>query len=86
MAVTVTPTYLETYQTIQGALIDKAKLMIAGLASGENTVAHGLIRAPRIVNIEATSSVVVYEYQTSDATNLYLDASAAGGCTVYVEY
>jgi hypothetical protein len=86
MAITVTPTYLDTRQTLQGALIDQAKLVVAGLASGQNAVPHGLIRAPRKVQIEATSSVVVYEYQAADATNLYLDASAAGGCTVYVEY
>jgi hypothetical protein len=86
MAISVTPTYLDTRQTIQGALIDQAVLVVAGLSEGENSVPHGLIRQPRKVQIEPTSSVVIYEYQAADATNLYLDASAAGGCNVYVEY
>jgi hypothetical protein len=87
MAITVTPTYLNTKQTIQGALVDEAKLVIAGLASGQNTVPHGLVRAPFRVEIEPTSSADIYEYEAADATNLYLDASAASsGCNVYVEY
>ncbi len=87
MAITVTPTYMDTRPVLTGALVDTAKLVVAGLASGQNSVPHGLIRAPRKVQIEPTSSAVIYEYQAADGTNLYLDASAASsGCTVYVEY
>jgi hypothetical protein len=73
MAITVTTTVLD------------AKLVIAGLAAGENKVPHGLGSQPSKVQIEPTSNTTVYEYQAADATNLYLESSDAGGCTAYVE-
>jgi hypothetical protein len=87
MAIAVAATYLDERQILTGALIDSAKLVVTGLASGNNSVPHGLVRAPRKVQIEPTSSAVIYEYQAADAINIYLNASAASsGCTIYVEY
>lgn len=76
------------YRDGQGARVASGKLVITGLAAGNNTVAHGLPATPRKVIIEPTSNGPFWEYQAADATNLYLGVGAGGGtaANVYVEY
>jgi hypothetical protein len=78
MAITVTPTYKDVRQTIRGALIDQAILVITGLSAGAaNTIPHGLPRAPfGVPNYQATSGTPGFETQAPDATNLYYTTGA----------
>lgn len=87
MAISVTPTYLGQRTDLSGVYLRQAKLAISGLASGANTVPHGLPATPRKVEIEPTSAGGFHETQAADATNIYLTADGSGAtCNVYVEY
>ncbi len=87
MAITVTPSYEYLSQTLEGAYIRKAKLTITGLASGANTVPHGLPAIPIRLVIEPTSAGGFHETQPADQTNVYITADGSGtSCNIYVEY
>jgi len=85
IAVTTVNTYVD--RTERSVRIRHAVLQVTGLASGNNTVPHGLPKTPRSVNIEPNSAGPFNEYQTADATNLYINAGGSGTtCNVTVEY
>ncbi len=88
MAITVTPNYEYTRQTLTGAQLNKAKLVVTGLtASSANTVPHGLPRTPLNVVIEPTSAGGFHETSAADATNIYITADGAGTAVdLIVEY
>ncbi len=86
MAVSATNAYLYAFRSQDGALIRVARIDVTGLAIGNNTVPHGLGVKPLAVGIEPTGNATFYEYQAVDATNVYINASAAVTCSVYVEY
>ncbi len=88
MAISVTPNYEYTRQTMEGALLNEAKLVVTGLtADAANTIPHGLPRAPLNVIIEPTSAGGFFETQAADAANVYVTASGAGTTVnLYVEY
>ncbi len=87
MAISVTPNYEYTRQTLTGAMLNKAKLVVTGLAAGANTIPHGLPRAPLNVMIEPTSAGGFHETQPADATNIYITADGAGASVnLIVEY
>lgn len=88
MAISVTSTYEYLGQTLQGAYIRKAKLMVVGLTpSAANPVPHGLPSVPLNVYIEPTSAGGFHEAQPADATNIYVSADGTGtACDLIVEY
>ncbi len=92
MAAAFTTKTLYAFRTQDGALIRAARLDATGLVIGNNAVAHGLTQpngqgaAPISVGIEPTGNATFYEYQAADATNIYINTSAAATCSVYVEY
>lgn len=88
MAIGVTPTYQFLEFNNPGSPLRYARLDIAGLAAGNNTVPHGLPAKPIIVSIEPTSNNTFWEFQPSDATNLYLGSGSGTGTTMsaYVTY
>jgi len=85
IGVTATNAYVD--RTERSVRIRHAVLQVTGLTSGQNTVPHGLPKAPRVVNIEPTSAGPFNEYQAADATNIYINAGGSGTtCNVTVEY
>jgi hypothetical protein len=89
MAISVTPTYQDVRQTIRGALIECAVLVITGLTAGAaNTIPHGLPRIPYgVPNYQATSGTPGFETSVPDATNLYYTTGAGQtSLRVGVEY
>jgi len=87
MAIAVTTVNAYVDRTERSVRVRHAVLQVTGLASGNNTVPHGLPKTPRAVNIEPNSGGPFNEYQAADATNLYLNAGGSGtACNVTVEY
>lgn len=87
MPIGVTPVSAVAYRTERSVRIREAVLQVTGLASGNNSVPHGLPKTPRVVNIEPTSTGPFVEYQAPDGTNLYVNAGGAGTtCSIRVEY
>jgi hypothetical protein len=89
MAITVTPTFEDVRQTIQGALLERAVLVITGLTAGAaNTIPHGLPRTPYgVPNYQATSGTPGFETFPPDAASLYYTTGAGQtGLRVQVEY
>jgi hypothetical protein len=88
MAISVTPNYEYVGQTLQGAYIRKAKLIVTGLtANSVNTVPHGLPAVPVNVIIEPTSAGGFHEANPADASSIYVSADGAGtSCNLIAEY
>ena len=87
MAISVTASNKYAERTERSIRIRHAVLQVSGLSSGNNTVPHGLPKTPRAVNIEPTSAGPFNEYQSADATNIYINAGGSGTtCNVTVEY
>lgn len=87
MAIAVTAANAYTDRTERSVRVRHAVLQVTGLASGNNSVPHGLPKTPRVVNIEPTSTGPFVEYQAADGTNVYVNAGGAGtACTIKVEY
>ena len=87
MPIAVNAVNAYTGRTERSVRIRRAVLQVTGLAGGNNSVPHGLPKAPRVVNIEPTSTGPFVEYQAADATNIYINAGGTGTtCNVTVEY
>jgi hypothetical protein len=85
--ISVTPVNAYVDRTERSVRIRHCVLQVTGLASGNNSVPHGLPKAPRVVNIEANSTGPFIEYQAADATYIYINAGGAGTtCNLTVEY
>ena len=88
MAINVAPTYEYVQQTLQGAYLRKARLVITGLAANVvNPVPHGLQSVPLNVFIVPTSAGGFHEAQPADVTNIYVASDGTGAsCNRIVEY
>lgn len=87
MPIAVSPVNQYAERTERSVRIRHAVLQVTGLTSGQNSVPHGLPKAPRVVNIEPTSVGPFNEYQAADASNIYINAGGSGtACNVTVEY
>jgi len=86
--ISVTPTYRYLAQTYQGVPIRQARLVIAGLVTGANTVPHGLASTPISVSYDPGAAGLWGETQLPDKTNLYITVGTGGATsgTAYVQY
>lgn len=78
MAIAVSPSYPGYLWEGNGASLSVAVLSVTGLtASANNTVPHGLPRAPKFY-FYAAQPLGWSEQQAADATNIYVAVAAAG--------
>jgi len=92
MAASATCTTLYSFREERRRLYRRVRVDITGLASGANTIAHGIKKrenpaagAPLIEeDLQPTSSVVVHQTQPGDATNLYYTVDSGAGTTVSI--
>ncbi len=92
MAIGTTNNSLYVFDLLDGPRMRLVRIDVTGLASGTNTVPHGLKDqagngiVPKSVGIEPTSNGTFYEYQAADATNVYIGVAGAGTtASIYVE-
>ena len=70
----------------------RIRLDITGLASGANTIPHGIVapnnqavgQTPKDELVLLTSYVAVHRTQAADATNLYYTVDSGSGTTISV--
>ena len=89
MAITVVPSFLGRFKTLDGRFIKRAVLTITGLtAAAANTVPHGLPAVPQKVDVEAGANGLWGETSAADATNIYITVGTGGSTSGYanVEY
>ncbi|PYV31448.1 MAG: hypothetical protein DMG22_16935 [Acidobacteria bacterium] len=93
MAIGTTNVNLYSFREADGPPLRAVRIDVTGLASGNNTVPHGLKDqagngvVPKSVGIEPTSNGTFYEYQAADATSVYVNVGVGTGttCSIYVE-
>ena len=92
MAVAATIGNEYTYRLDRRQLVRRIQLLVTGLASGANTIAHGL-KTPSNPSVGAvpkeaiyvpTSFVVGHETSAPDATNLYWTVDSGPGTTISI--
>jgi hypothetical protein len=83
---TISTQELDVYQNLNGVLINRWILNVAGLTAGAaNTIPHGMPSAAwTLPNYQATSGTPGFETQPPDATNLYY-TTGAGQTSLRVE-
>ncbi len=89
MSIAVATTSRGIYEFLTGVFLAKARLSITGLtATADNTVPHGLPRAPQAVSYRAQASGGYNETKAPDATNLYITVAGSGPTAIVadVEY
>jgi hypothetical protein len=87
-----TYTTLYTYRLDRRQLVRRIRVDVTGLASGANTIPHGITapnnpsvgQAPKEEQVLLTSNVAVHRTQPADATNLYYNVDSGSGTTVSV--
>jgi len=92
MAASATFTTLYSFREDRRRLYRRVRLDITGLASGANTIAHGLAKrenpaqgaVPIDEQVLLTSNVAVHRTQAADATNLYYTVDSGSGTTISV--
>jgi hypothetical protein len=92
MAASATYTTLYSFREERRRLYRRIRVDITGLASGANTVAHGITKreksgqgaAPIEEQVLLTSNVAVHRTQAADATNLYYTVDSGSGTTISV--
>ena len=92
MAASATYTTLYSFREERRRLYRRVRVDITGLASGANTIAHGITKreipaqgaAPIDEQILLTSNVAVHRTQAADGTNLYYTVDSGSGTTISV--
>ena len=92
MSASATYTTLYTFRLDRRQLVRRIRVDISGLASGANTIPHGIVapnnpavgQTPKDEWVLLTSSVAVHRTQPADATNLYYTVDSGSGTTISV--
>ncbi len=92
MAASATYTTLYTFRLDRRQLVRRVRVDVTGLASGPNTIAHGIVapnnqsvgQTPKDEVALPTSAVSVHRTQAADATNVYYTVDSGSGTTVSV--
>ena len=92
MSASATCTTLFTFRLDRRQLVRRIRVDIIGLASGANTIPHGIVapnnqsvgQTPKEELVLLTSYVAVHRTQAADATNLYYTADSGSGTTISV--
>ena len=92
MSATATYNTLFTFRLDRRQLVRRVRVDIAGLASGANTIPHGIMapnnqsvgQTPKDEQVMLTSNVGVHRTQAADATNLYYTVDSGTGTTISV--
>jgi hypothetical protein len=92
MAASATFTTIYQYREERRRLYRRIRVDITGLASGANTIPHGITNrenaavgaTPIDEQVLLTSNVAVHRTQAADATNLYYTVDAGSGATISV--
>jgi len=92
MSAAATYTTLFTFRLDRRQLVRRVRVDITGLASGANTIPHGIVapnnpsagQTPKEEIVLLTSSVAVHRTQPADATNLYYTVDSGSGTTMSV--
>jgi len=92
MAVSATYTTLFSFREERRRLYRHIRVDITGLASGANTIPHGITKreaptqgaVPIDEQVLLTSDVAVHRTQAADATNLYYTVDSGSGTTISV--
>lgn len=92
MAASATYTTLFTFRLDRRQLVRRIRVDITGLASGANTIPHGIVapnnpsvgQTPKEEIVLLTSNVAVHRTQAADATNLYYMVDSGSGATISV--
>jgi hypothetical protein len=92
MSASATFTTLYTFRLDRRQLVRRIRVDITGLASGANTIPHGIVapnnqatgEPPKDESVLLTSNVAVHRTQAADATNLYYTVDSGSGTTISV--
>ena len=92
MAAQATYTTLYTFRLDRRQLVRRVRVDVTGLASGANTISHGIVapnnpsvgQTPKEEVVLLTSNVAVHRTQAADATNLYYTVDSGTGTTISV--
>jgi len=92
MAASATYTTLYTFRLERRQLVRRIRVDVSGLASGANTIPHGIVapnnqsvgQTPKDEAVLVTSNVAVHRTQPADATNLYYTVDSGSGTTISV--
>ena len=92
MAASATYTTLFTFRLDRRQLVRRIRVDITGLASGANTIPHGIVapnnqaagQTPKEEIVLLTSNVAVHRTQAADSTNLYYTVGSGSGTTISV--
>lgn len=92
MAASATYTTLYTFRLDRRQLVRRIRVDISGLASGANTIPHGIMapnnpsvgQTPKDELVLLTSNVAVHRTQPADSTNLYYTVDSGSGTTISV--
>ena len=92
MSASATSTTLFTFRLDRRQLVRRIRVDVTGLASGANTIPHGLVatnnqsagQTPKEEIVLLTSNVAVHRTQAADATNLYYTVDSGTGTTIGV--
>ena len=92
MAASATYTTLFTFRLDRRQLVRRIRVDITGLASGANTIPHGIVapnnqsagQTPKEELALLTSNVAVHRTQAADSTNLYYTVDSGSGATISV--
>jgi hypothetical protein len=92
MSASATYTTLYTFRLDRRQLVRRIRVDITGLASGANTIPHGIVapnnqsagQTPKDEQVLLSSTVAVHRTQAADATNLYYTVDSGAGTTISV--
>jgi hypothetical protein len=92
MAASATCTTLYTFRLERRQLVRRIRVDITGLASGANTIPHGIVapnnqsvgQTPKDELVMLTSAVAVHRTQAGDSTNLYYTVDSGTGTSISV--
>jgi hypothetical protein len=92
MSASATSTTLFTFRLDRRQLVRRVRVDVTGLASGANTIPHGIVapnnqaagQTPKEEIVLLTSNVAVHRTQAADATNLYYTVDSGTGTTISV--
>ena len=92
MAASASYTTLYTFRLDRRQLVRRVRVDVTGLASGANTIPHGIVapnnpsvgQTPKEEVVLLTSNVALHRTQAADATNLYYTVDSGTGTTLSV--
>jgi hypothetical protein len=89
LAISVSASYVNRGQQLDGKFFRRAVLTVSGMSAGAgNTIPHGLPAAPVRVGLNPGANGLWGETQPADATNIYVTVGSTGhtGGIINVEY